>query len=151
MLIEDLINEIDELVEKSWSVPLSGGKCLIDIDELRKILYEMKENLPIDIQKAKEITEKEQKIIEGARSAGESIIEKAEERAKNIIDEQEIVRLSKQKAKDIILSAQKKEKEIKKNAYEYVEGIMLNLEDTLKKYLDNVRDIKNTIYSQKKQ
>ena len=151
MVIEELISELENLINKSWGVPLTGGKCLVDVDELEKILYEIKTNLPLDIQKARDIIEKENKIIDGARSTSETILEKAEERAKNIIDEQEIVRLSRQKARDIILSAKQKEKEIKKSAYEYVESVMSSVEDSLKKCLSNVKDIKNTVHAQKKQ
>ncbi len=150
MLIENLLEELEELINKAWSVPLSGGKCIIDVASLERLLDDIRINLPSEIQKAKEIIDKEQKIIEGARSAGETIIEKAEERAKNIIDEQEIVRLSKQKSREIITVAQQKEKEIKQSAHEYVENMMLAVEDSLKKCLGNIKDIKKSVNSQKK-
>lgn len=150
MIVENLIEELEEIINKSWGVPLSGGKCLVDVSEVERILFELKTNLPLDIKKAKSILEKEQQIISGARSASETIVEKAHQRAKDIIDEQEIVRLSKQKAREIISSAQQKEREIKKSAYEYVENIMINVEDSLKKCLGNVKDIKNTIHAQQK-
>lgn len=150
MILENLIEELEEIINKSWGVPLSGGKCLVDVSEVERVLYDIKTNLPLDIQKAKSIVEKEQQIIEGARSASETIVDKAHQRAKDIIDDQEIVRLAKQKAREIISSAQQKEKEIKKSAYEYVENIMVSVEDSLKKCLSNVKDIKNTVHSQQK-
>lgn len=149
MLIEDLIEEMEEITARSWKVPLTGGKCLVDINDLVRILDDMRLNMPSEIQKAKEIIGKEQKIIEGARSASETIVEKAEERAKDIIDEQEIVKLAKQKAREILMSAQQKEKEIKQSAYEYVEKMMLSLEDSLKKCLIDIKDIKTTFYNKK--
>ena len=150
MLIENLFKELEDLLSRAWSVPLSGGKCIVDVVALERILDDIRLNLPSEVQKAKEIIEKEQKIIEGARSAGETIIEKAEERARNIIDEQEITRLAKQKSREIILVAQQKEKEIKQSAHEYVENMMANGEDSVKKCLTSIKDIKKTVGSKKK-
>lgn len=150
MILENLIEELEEIINKSWGVPLSGGKCLVDVNQIEGIIYELKNNLPLDIQKARSIVEKEQQIIEGARSASETIVEKAHQRAQDIIEDQEIVRLSKQKAREIIVLAKQKEKEIKKSAYEYVENIMNSVEDNLKKCLSNIKDIKNTVHAQQK-
>lgn len=149
MLIENLIEELEELLNKAWSVPLTGGKCLIDAEDIERILDDIRLNLPQEVQKAREIMDKENKIIEGARSAGETIVEKAEERAKTIIDEQEIVRLAKQRAKDVVMSAQQKEREIKQSAYEYVENMMASLENSMKKCIGDIKDIKSTIHAQK--
>ena len=65
MKIDELIDELDVILERAWNVPLTGGKCLIDVYQLEQILNEIKNNLPLEIQKAKDIINKEQKIIEG--------------------------------------------------------------------------------------
>lgn len=149
MLIENLIEELEEVLGKAWSVPLTSGKCLVNARDVERILDDIRLNLPQEVQKAREIMDKESKIIEGARSAGETIVEKAEERAKTIIDEQEIVKLARQKAKNIIISAQQKEKEIKQSAYEYVENMIISLENSMKKCMGDIKDIKATIHAQK--
>ena len=112
-------------------------------------MNEIKNNLPLEIQKAKDIINKEQKIIEGARSASESIIRKAENQAKSIIDDQEIVKFSKERARDIINLAQQREKEIKQSTYDYVDNIVSGVETSLKKYLANIREVKNIVYDNK--
>ena len=30
--IESILNDIDELLEDSWSLPLSGGRCVVDAE-----------------------------------------------------------------------------------------------------------------------
>lgn len=149
MKIDELIDELEVILERAWNVPLTGGKCLIDVYQLEQILNEIKNNLPLEIQKAKDIINKEQKIIEGARSASESIIRKAENQAKCIIDDQEIVKFSKERARDIINLAQQREKEIKQSTYDYVDNIVSGVETSLKKYLANIREVKNIVYDNK--
>lgn len=149
MKMDELINELEVMLEKAWNVPLTGGKCLIDVYQLEQILNEIKNSLPLEIQKAKDIINKEQKIIEGARSASESIIKKAENQAKSIIDDQEIVKFSKERARDIINLAQQREKEIKQSTYDYVDNIVSGVETSLKKYLANIKEVKNIVYDNK--
>jgi len=149
MKIEELLEEIDSLLGKAWGVPFTGGKKLVDVDSLERILDDIRLHLPQEMQRANEIVSKERKIIEGARSAGETIIEKAEERAKNIINEQEIVKISRQRSKDIIVIAQQKEREIKQSAYAYVEDMMSKVEVSLIKCVGDIKDIKATVHLQK--
>ena len=40
MDIENLIDEIEDILEVSWHLPLSGGRAVIDSKEIRRILEE---------------------------------------------------------------------------------------------------------------
>ena len=41
--IEDLIDEMYDLLDKGWKMPLSAGKMFVDGEEVRQILDEIKE------------------------------------------------------------------------------------------------------------
>ena len=51
--VEDLIDELYDVLEKGWSLPLSGGKSFIDTEEARQILDEIREAIPAEVRKAK--------------------------------------------------------------------------------------------------
>ena len=46
MSVEELLGQIDDMVDKAWDVPLSGGKCMIEADRLRDIIDDIRANLP---------------------------------------------------------------------------------------------------------
>ena len=49
MSVEDLIDELDELVEKSWGI---GGRTMVDAKSMEEILDEIREALPQEIRQA---------------------------------------------------------------------------------------------------
>ena len=53
--IEDLIDEMYDLLDKGWKMPLSAGKMFVDGEEVRQILDEIKEEIPSEVRKAKAI------------------------------------------------------------------------------------------------
>ena len=53
--IEDLIDEMYDLLDKGWKMPLSAGKMFVDGEEVRQILDEIKEEIPSEVRQAKAI------------------------------------------------------------------------------------------------
>ena len=37
MTVDELLEQIDDMLDKAWSFPLSGGKCMVDAERLRNI------------------------------------------------------------------------------------------------------------------
>ena len=50
--IEDLIDEMYDVLDKGWKMPLSAGKMFVDGEEVRQILDEIKEEIPSEVRKA---------------------------------------------------------------------------------------------------
>ena len=44
--IESILNDIDELLEDSWSLPLSGGRCVVDAEKVRDLIDSIRMNMP---------------------------------------------------------------------------------------------------------
>ena len=38
MSVNDVLDTLDELIEKSWNLPLSGGRCVIDADRFLQLI-----------------------------------------------------------------------------------------------------------------
>ena len=50
--IESILNDIDELLEDSWSLPLSGGRCVVDAEKVRDLIDSIRMNMPAEIKQA---------------------------------------------------------------------------------------------------
>ena len=35
MSIEEILDQLDELIDRAWSLPLTGGRCVVDADKVR--------------------------------------------------------------------------------------------------------------------
>ena len=45
--IEKILDNLDEVLENTWALPLSGGKRVVDIEDIRAFADEIRMNLPI--------------------------------------------------------------------------------------------------------
>ena len=93
MPIEEILDQLDELIDRSWSLPLTGGRCVVDADKVRELLDDVRLNLPTEIRQAQSIVADRTAIVEEAKKEAEAIIARAEKRAAALVDEEEIVRL----------------------------------------------------------
>ena len=101
MDVEELVDELYELVEKAWNLPLSRGRAMLDVEEVRTILDEIRETMPQEIRQAKAIVADRSQIISDAKREAETIIRVAEERANTLVNQNEIVKQAQQKANEI--------------------------------------------------
>lgn len=50
MNIDEILDVIDELLDRSWSLPLSGGRCVVDADKVRDLIDDIRLNIPAEIK-----------------------------------------------------------------------------------------------------
>lgn len=141
MNVEELLEMMEETLEAGTIVPFSASKRMVDVDRMRDIIDEVRNNLPDEIRESKKIVNDREQIMQNARIESESIIQQAEERARVLTSEQEIVKRSQQHAAEILSAAQKSAKELTRKATLYCETILKNSEEVLGR---SMTDIKNT-------
>lgn len=98
MNIDEILDVIDELLDRSWSLPLSGGRCVVDADKVRDLIDDIRLNIPSEIKQAKAIVSDRTDIISGAKKEAESIIRKAEDRARSLVAQEQVVKAAQAKA-----------------------------------------------------
>ena len=145
--VEDLIDELYDVLEKGWTLPLSGGKSFIDSEEAKQILDEIREAIPAEVRKAKAIVADRAQIISEALREAETIVRVAEEKAKTLVNQEEIVRQAQAKANDIMAQAQAKFREMRKASNDYVEDIMRRTDDAMSASLAELRKTRQSIKS----
>ena len=118
MNVEELIDELYEMVEKAWNLPLSRGRAVLDGEEVKQILDEIRENLPQELLKAKAIVADRNQIIS---------------------------KQAQQKANDLLTQTQIKTREMRKAANEYVDDLMRRTDEALAANLAELRKTRQNI------
>ena len=119
MNIDEILDVIDELLDRAWSLPLSGGRCVVDADKVRDLIDDIRLNIPGEIKQAKAIVSDRAEIIDGAKKEAEQIVRKAEDRARALIAQQEVTKAAQAKASELLSQAQIKAREIRQAAQEF--------------------------------
>lgn len=143
--IEGLIDEMYDALEKGWKMPLSSGKVLVDSEEIRAILDDIRDVFPEEINQAKSIVADHDQIINEARREGDNIVQAAEERAKALVSQEEVVLKAQQRANEILSQAQVQARETKKACNEYVEEIMRRTDESISESLNELRKTRQNI------
>ncbi|MEG1777529.1 MAG: ATPase [Angelakisella sp.] len=114
--IDVLLNNLDEVVENSMSLPLSGGRCIVDAERIREIIDDIRLQMPNEIKQAKAVVSDRNEILSMAKREAEGLIRKAEERAKALVEQDTIVRQANSKALAMLNEANQKATDIMSQA-----------------------------------
>lgn len=142
MNIEEILEEIDELAEKSPTVPFITHKKMIDSDRLRELISDARMNLPKELKEAQRVEYEAQKILDDATKEAESIIQRAEDRASKIVAKEAIVEEARKKAIDMIKKAQQSSQNIQKTAIISITKMLDETEASYNKNLQSIRAVK---------
>ena len=143
--IESLLDELYDIIDKGWALPLSGGKVFVDGDEARQILDEVRDQIPDEIRKAQAIVADREQILSEAQREAETIVRVAEEKAKALVNQEEIVRQAQAKANDLIMQGQAKFKEMRKASNDYIDDLMRRSDEALAETLAELRKTRQNI------
>lgn len=150
MKVDDLILDLQNLVDNARPVPLSGGKVMVNGDEVFEIIAQIQDAMPAEVRQAKNIVADRKQILNEANSEAENIIRAAEERKKIMLNQNELVREAQAKAKEIVDDAKAKSAEIRKAANVYADGILKRAEESLSTQLTDIKKTRSTLANSQK-
>lgn len=139
MDIMEIIDMMEETIEKASSVPLTG-KVMVDRDELLDYIQEIRLVYPDELKEAKWVKEERQRILSEAENRAEAIQKNAEETQMQLIDEHEITKRAYEQANELVNAAQQKSIEIKTDTDQYVDDILNDAEHRLDLLLRKIRE-----------
>ncbi|MCI8497536.1 MAG: ATP synthase F0 subunit B [Clostridiales bacterium] len=145
MTVEELLEQLDDTIDRAFSFPLSGGRCVVDAERVREIIDDIRLNLPQELKQAKAIVSDRNDIISTARRESEAIIRSAEERARALVAQEEIIRQAQQKANDMLSQAQLKSREMRKAANDYADDLMKRTDEALTANLQELRQARQAL------
>ena len=166
MSIDTLLNDMDTVIEEGKTVPFSN-KLLVDVDELRRIIEDIRLNMPVEITQAKKIAAERRDILNAADAAAEEIVVKARQRADLMVEEHQItkeakeaalaimqqakdesnalINASKGKAAEIMDKAERWSTDMRTNASAYVENVIKDTDETLTRSVNDIRTLRQSL------
>ena len=142
MNVTELLDTIEDAVEESAGMPLSGGKRIVDVEQIRDYLDEIRANLPGELRQAQQIVNDRAQILDSANAQAQVIVKKAEERARVLVSEAEIVRAAQQRAAEITSAAQSESRTLRQTVTDYCDNMLKNTEDTMTENAAQVRSVR---------
>ena len=147
MKIDEILDLMDELLDKAVTVPFTNKKTLVDTEKLREYIDSIRYNLPSDIKKAKELQNDKAIIMTEANKKAEVIIKKAEDRAKVLVSNEEILKQAKEQAAEITAQAYAMDRDIRNAMSEKIDSMLASTEESLASTLNNIKSTRAAVKS----
>lgn len=145
MNVNELLDTIEDLLEESTGMPLSGGKRIVDVEQIRDYLDEVRAALPGELRQAQQIVNDRAQIVDSANAQAQAIVKKAEERARILVSDAEIVKAAQQRAAEITVAAQTEARTLRQTVTDYCENMLRTTEDTMVENAAQVKNIRNSL------
>lgn len=139
MEVFTLLENLEEILESGAKVPFST-KVMVDAEELREIIEDIRLKLPDELKQAKWVKEERQRIISDAELEAQKVLKETEGKIINLIDEHEITKQALAQKEEIIENANKVSKEISEGTREYADSILEKVEKILRETMEIVHD-----------
>ena len=131
MNVNELLDTIEDLLEESTGMPLSGGKRIVDVEQIRDYLDDIRANLPVELRQAQSIVSDRAQLIESANAQAQAIVKKAEERARILVSEAEIVS-----------AAQTEARTVRQTVTDYCDNMLKTTEETMSENAAQVKSVR---------
>lgn len=142
MSIEEILDDMDELLDKASTMPFAAHKALIDSERLRNLINDARLNVPQEIKHAKMVEFDRDKIIKDAEAKAQKIVDEAKERAAAIVEEEAIVKEAKKRALEAVTKAKQESDAIRAATDDYVTGRFQEVEGFFNQGLRDVQSRK---------
>ena len=140
MNVNELLDTIEDTLEESTSMPLSGGKRLVDVEKVRDYLDDIRANLPGELRQAQQIVNDRAQIVDTANAQAQASVQKAEERARILVSDAEIVKAAQQRAAEITAAAQSESRTLRQTVTDYCDNMLKTTEEAM---VENAAQVKN--------
>lgn len=145
MNIEEILDMLDDMLDKSLSLPFSGGRSVVDDEKIRNLLDDIRLSLPAEMKQAKAVVADRAEILASARREADAIVRRAEDRARALIAQEEVVKQAQRKATEILSQAQQKSKELRAASQDFSDDMLRQSEETLARLLGEIRSTRQAV------
>ncbi len=143
MDIMEILNMMEDTIDKASSVPLTG-KIMLDKDELLDYIQEMRLVYPEELKEAKWVKSERQRILDEAEARAETIQKNAAETQMQLINEHEIYRCAEEQANEMMEQVKQEAMDREQEADSYVLSALEKLEEDINLILQKVKDDKSS-------
>lgn len=131
MTVLDVLETIDKMLETAQKMPLTGGKVLVDPDELSDCVSAIRRGLPDDIQQARWIREEQKRILDQAREEYKKTLIEAKKEADRMVEEHTITTRAKEVALGVYNEADSYSKNMRLKTFDYIDKVLYNFRSSI--------------------
>ena len=139
MDIMEIIEYMEEAVDKAFTIPLTG-KIVLDKEEILDYIQEMRLSYPDEVKEAKWVKEERQRILSEAEARADSMIKTAEAKMIQMVDENEITKQAQEYATQLVEDAKAQATKLITDSDQYADDILGDVERRLEMLLKKVSD-----------
>ena len=139
MEIFTLLERLEEILEAGTKVPFSS-KVMVDVEELREVLEDIRLKLPDELKQAKWVKEERQRIMSDAEAQAENLMKEAENKIISMVDEHVITKQALDQKEENLESANKLSQEIRIGKKEYADSVLGKVEEVLRETMQIVHE-----------
>ncbi len=140
------LQELEDLLEDSWNVPLIKNKLIVDSSKIHKCIGELRLRLPGEMKRAKELIQNKDSMIQtaqeeakhmlerakknsdlinaNARASAENLMERAKAQVEILVSQQEVLRVAQERAEAILEQARNDSIKMRTVTINYVESAL---------------------------
>ncbi len=123
-----MIDRLEELLDRSWHVPLAD-KALVDEAEFLRLIDQMRLSKPRDLAQAQQVLRDREQILAQAREQAEYIRVLAQEQAARLVDEHEVLHRAQAEREQILEEARREAEKIKADAFQWALEVLRDLDE----------------------
>ena len=127
-----LLDDLEEILANASKVPFSE-KAIVDSDEIRSIVDDIRLSMPKDIQQAKGVKDEQDRILNEARGEYDKVIIAAKKQAEYLVENDIIKKEAEKRADALISEAENHSRYIKLRSYEYVDKLLFDMQNDIAK------------------
>ncbi len=139
MEIFTLLENLEELLNSGTKVPFST-KVMVDIEEIREVLEDIRLKLPDELKQAKWVKEERQRILADAQQEADNLLKDAQSKIVTMVDEHVITKQALEQKEEIIENANKVSKEISIGTRDYADAMLEKVEEVLRETLEVIKN-----------
>ena len=146
MDIMEIIEYMEEAVDKAFTIPLTG-KIVLDKEEILDYIQEMRLSYPDEVKEAKWVKEEIERIISEAEARSDAMLKTAETKMLQMVDENEITKQAQEYSNNMIEDAKAQSAKLITDSDQYADDILGDVERRLEMLLKKVSDDRNYFHN----
>jgi len=139
MDILQLIDRLEELFNDARAVPFTHN-VVVDEDRMLEVIDQMRIVIPEEVKKANQVLSQRERFLAQAQEEADRTIALARDKAEQIAAKDNIVVEATRRAEQILAQARADAEATRRDADDYVVDTLVQLQDTLEKILNQVRN-----------
>jgi hypothetical protein len=139
MDILQLIDRLEELFNEARAVPFTHN-VVVDEDRMLEVIDQMRIVIPDEVKKAQQVLAQRDRFMAQAQEEADRTVALARDKAEQIAAKDNIVIEAQRRAEQIIAQARADAEATRRDADDYVVDTLVQLQDTLEKVLNQVRN-----------